>query len=187
MITANPEICQKSGKKSRKEKQLSAPRVSSSKTLDMSSLPSLTGSSLDDTIANFPIEDDQAEPFMIESDKSPLSPSNMNSLNEEISLKKGTLDGIFKESLPEVGIDMVAPSQPRFDSGSQVKNEPGKKENEGSSLNKEVNKSPRTRWGCIFTRSSRVIVKCDCAAAKCSFLDHASIMFFEQACFVFHL
>ena len=127
MITANPEICQKSGKKSRKEKQLSAPRVSSSKTLDMSSLPSLTGSSLDDTIANFPIEDDQAEPFMIESDKSPLSPSNMNSLNEEISLKKGTLDGIFKESLPEVGIDMVAPSQPRFDSGSQVKKEPEKK------------------------------------------------------------
>ena len=90
-ITANPENCQKLGKKSKKEKQRAASRVSSSETVDISSIPSMTGSSLDEIIANFPIEDNQTEPFMIDSDKFPVSSANMKSPNAKISLKEGTM------------------------------------------------------------------------------------------------
>ena len=117
--TANPENCQKSGKKSKKEKQRAAPSVSSSKTVDMSSIPSMTGSSLDEIIANFPIEDDQTEQFMIDSDKFPLPSANMKSPNAKISLKEETVDSIFGDSLPEVDIDSVAPGKQRSESGSQ--------------------------------------------------------------------
>ena len=85
----------------------------------MSSIPSMTGSSLDEIIANFPIEDDQTEQFMIDSDKFPLPSANMKSPNAKISLKEETVDSIFGDSLPEVDIDSVAPGKQRSESGFQ--------------------------------------------------------------------
>ena len=108
-VITNPPTSQISaGKKFKRRKQLQV--MKRTEISDTKSMLSLGGSSLDDLIANLPIEDEPTQSLDRKSEEPSTSCSFAKSRKATFSLQENSIDDNFKASLTDGNIESIAPA-----------------------------------------------------------------------------